>query len=208
MGPWIEDVELGLRGKLRFPTPNGTYGSSINGDGTYTFATGGPNTSKAWWSLDWSINSNLDGSGTSNLNQYLYKLGVDSDASQGTNFTVTDPINVATWLDNSFGNNSTAQSAGIEATNATDYANLISTSNLAQNSWQAGWIVQNLNSSVNGTYDIYLEAWDSTGSTLLARTDIQIIAGTGGAPVPEPTTMLLFGAGIAGLAAVGRKKRS
>jgi hypothetical protein len=26
-------------------------------------------------------------------------------------------------------------------------------------------------------------------------------------PVPEPTTMLLFGAGIAGLAAIGRRKR-
>lgn len=31
---------------------------------------------------------------------------------------------------------------------------------------------------------------------------------TSTSPVPEPTTMLLFGTGVAGLAAVGRKKRS
>jgi hypothetical protein len=39
-------------------------------------------------------------------------------------------------------------------------------------------------------------------------TNTGVNEGTNIAPVPEPTTMLLFGTGIAGLAAVSRRKRS
>lgn len=45
--------------------------------------------------------------------------------------------------------------------------------------------------------------WNNYGEFVVNITDT-----SSGNPVPEPATMLLFGAGIAGLAAVGRRKRS
>jgi hypothetical protein len=41
----------------------------------------------------------------------------------------------------------------------------------------------------------------------VARSDIQIIVGAGGASVPEPSTLLLFGLGILGLG-YAKKKRA
>ena len=80
------DIELGLRGKLRFNDinlPQNTFNS--NGDGTYTFAAGLPptgfgfasgSTSTALWNFEWSINSDSgdgdgDGDGIVNLSRLL-----------------------------------------------------------------------------------------------------------------------------------------
>ena len=104
------------------------------------------------------------------------------------------------------GTNTTAQSAGIEATNHTAYDNYLSIYNIAQQSWQPNWYIPGFDPTVDGTYDIYLSAFNSNG-TQLARTNIQIIAGASGAPVPEPATILLFGLGILGVAGVSRRKK-
>lgn len=48
---------------------------------------------------------------------------------------------------------------------------------------------------------------DGVGDSTNGLDNVALLA-QGSAPVPEPATMLLFGAGIAGLAAVGRRKRS
>jgi len=206
-------VELGLRGKLRFNgsgLPENTFNS--NGDGTYSFAAGvAPTQSSptAVWSFEWSINSNFDGNGV-NLNALTYALGIDSDPTLGTNYSVFDPINAilppATVLfwDHAIGDNSTANGFGTVAADETGYAALIASNNVAQNSWQAHWSISPFDPTVDGQYDFYLEAFNVNGS--LARTNMSIIVGQG-AQVPEPATVALLALGLAGFSFGGRKKQ-
>lgn len=209
-------VELGLRGKLRHGpggAPQNVFNS--NGDGTYSFAAGIAPTQAfptAIWSFEWSINSDYLETSGRNLNDLSYRLGLDYNPSQGTQFVAFDPINnpnpnplaLGGYWDHSIGDNSTGQSAGVEAGNIATYTSLIDSNNLGQNSWKPHWYFPNFNPTVNATYDIFLAAYDDLGNEV-ARTEIQIIVGSGGAPIPEPATMTLLGLGLLGLAARARK---
>lgn len=195
-------VELGLRARVRYPTPLNVTNS--NGDGTYNQAAGGYGSlgTRAAWNFDWSINT-----GTAFVDAYSYVLGMDFDAGVGTNFQTFDPVNGVTFADHSFGDSSTGQSLGVEALNAGGYAALLESSSLVQNSWNYDFFDGGsflFDPTVDGTYTIYLEAYRS--QDLVARTSIDVIVGNG-AQVPEPGTLALLGLGLAGLT-LSRRRRT
>lgn len=215
-GSWTGDrsngIELGLRGKLRYPAEN-TFNS--NGDGTYSFDPGTPAGAPAGngeWSFEWSINTNYAGVELGYvLDDLVYQIRIDYDPGVGTNYVTFDLINDGTWWDHAIGDNSTGNGDGIVAANDTEYASYISTNNVAQNSWRMTFFDDSedplFEPDVDGTYDFELIAYDPDDTVNpLASTSMQIIVGAG-APVPEPASLALLGIGIAGLAGARLRKR-
>lgn len=205
-------IELGLRAKIRHNAsglPENTFNS--NGDGTYSFNAapgGGQPANVAEWSFEWSINSNFDGSGA-NLADFTYELLIDQDPTLAQSFVVFDPIDGSAnpsgsgFWDHSMGDNGTAQSAGVEATNIAEFDALINANNIAQNSWKPHWFISPFDPSVNGTYTFSLAVSGANG--FIGSTSMDVIVGTGAAQVSEPAMLGLLGLGFLGLAY--RKKK-
>lgn len=229
-------IELGLRGKLRHDAngfPQNAYDINNNNNGIYNFAAGTainpstglpyvdniatPSTNEAMtavWAFDWSINSDYLATSGFDLNDFNYTLGLDSDPSQGTNYFTFDPINginpavgAVAW-DHSMGDNSTLQGQGVEANSVATYGTNISTYSLAQNSWKAHWYIPNFDPTVDGTYNIFLKAFNKTTGGLMANTSIQIVVGQGGAVVPVPAAAPLALLGMGLVAFVRRRKNA
>lgn len=193
-----DGVELGLRGKLRFPASN-VFNS--NGDGTYTFDTGSgtgafPNSE---WAFEFSVNSDWDGSSGRTVGDLTWEIGMDNDPSGATDYLVFDPISIGTiipytvplgpipYWDHSMGTNATPNGGGLEAADGTTYATYLGLYNVAQNSWRPTFYQNTApwawNPNVPGRYEYYLAARD--GGHELARTAISIIATDGTSLIVE-----------------------
>jgi hypothetical protein len=194
-------VELALRARLRLPVPTNTV--NTDGNGNYTHNTGAYTlygfTNLAEWNFDFSINS-----GTANVNAYTYVLGLDTSASQAAAYATIDPFTA--FFDNSFGNSGTAQGAGVEAPDFAGQTTLAGQNSVAQNSQNMGWLFPTFDPTVDGTYSLYLAAYNQAGNEV-ARTDITVIVGRGG-DVPEPATLGLVGLALVGAAAASRRKKA
>ncbi len=191
-------VELGLRAKLRHDAsgnPQPIYNS--DGIGNYYFDPGVAPT-QSWptaeWSYEWSINTNYEGIANGYvLSDLTYSLSMTS--TTGAYLTARDII----WNggDHAFGDNSTAQSAGVKATSADNYLELISSKNIAQNSWKPQWEgAVGFDPLDEGIYTYVLSAYD--GGNLIALTSIDVIVGNPAVPAPGALLLGSLGTGLIG----------
>lgn len=178
---WTADtsngIQLALRGKSRVD------GSTTNVQGVYTFPVGAP--LRGAWNYEFSINSDV--AGVDPLTTYDFYLSADGDPSGCIQYTTVNPL--THWNDNSYGNNTTANGAGVEGTAAA----LAGTNNIAQNS-------QNITfgdypggprplADATYNYELYaVEKGAGPNGERLASVGITIIAGNGGLPCNTPAT--------------------
>jgi hypothetical protein len=206
-------IELGIRGKTRYPAPNDSPAGIMNqGNGTYgSFPTGnfGPGGVRGSWNFTWSVNSDF-ANGTTPLDTYNYVIDIDFEPNQGTNFLSFDLLGNPLHFDHGFGNNTTPNDTGTKATSLANAQTLATTNNLMQNSWNLAFFAGPLafDPTADATYTIRLSALSDTGLRL-ATNSIDVIVGAGGAAIPEPMTLLTW-CGLIGCAifATRRGERS
>lgn len=180
---WTADTTNGIQLALR--AKNRVDASTSNVNGVYTFATAP--SPRGLWNYEFSINSDPEG-GSVPLSTYDYYLSADGHPSQCINYTTVNPL--THWVDNSFGNNDTANGQGVEGPAAV----LAGTNNVAQNSqnitfgdYPGG--AQTLMANATYNYELYaVEQGAGPTGDRLASVGITVIVGNGGDVCNVPTT--------------------
>jgi hypothetical protein len=178
---WTADtannIQLALRAKNR------STGDTPNIAGVYSFATAPP--TRGLWNYEFSINS--DGSaGTDPLTTYDFYLSADRDPSACVEYGIVEPL--FHWGDNSYGNNFTANGAGVEPADAIEYQTFPSLYNVAQNSQNitfgdypgtGGGLALDENATYN--YELFAVAKGAgPDAARLASVGITVVVGAGG----------------------------
>jgi len=144
-------IELGLRAKVRYPTPSNTFNSS--GNGTYSHLAGIFN-NRALWNYEFAANVDYDGTSGLTLADLNVVLGVDDDPSEAANlytFRVTEAFLNNKPLDHT---------------------------TIAQNSQNIGSLPKppyNFDLTQEGTYDFELVARRPGSQIPLAQTTMRVI---------------------------------
>lgn len=192
-GGWTTDTGSGLTLALRAKGRNDTAyaGTTPNGGtSTYTFAT--QQGVRGAFNYDFSINT-----GTATLSSYDFYLVVDQDHSMGVSPVLVNPLTY--WIDNSFGNGSTANGAGLEGPFLGTFLN----DSVAQNSQNptfggaTGYPGGPLSVVADATYSYELFAVQNgagSNGARLASVSMSVVIGNGGAAVPDGgyTIAMLF----------------
>ena len=137
-------VEIGLRAKIPF---TGLLNSG--GDGSYDYLIletyqGSASTPNAW-SVDFTVNTDITSTGDDSsgpiVGNFTYEFGVDSDPGPGATFFKFDPFILppVAAFDHAFGNNLTANGAGVFTLDPGTYAALVAGNNVVQQSWRYVW---------------------------------------------------------------------
>ena len=202
-----QGVELALRAKLRFNEngdPENTFNS--NGDGTYTFdAVSAPtqDTFVGVWSFEWAINSNYNDSQSDfALNNLTYGFGISFNGMplfSGYDFiNSVNPINGEVLWDHATGDNTSTEATKEIAVDAADYATLIDTNNVAQNSQQIHWWagLQAFDPTNAGTFTLSLAAFDAGNQ--VGAVSIDVITEAVDVSAPSAIAILLLGLGVVG----------
>lgn len=197
----VGNLELGLRAHLRYdstghPQNIFNYNPSTQAyefDPAHSFAP----VNKSIFNFDFSIDTNADGNSSNRISSYSYALGFDTNPGLGVSFGVFDPI---VWLpDNTFGTNSTLPGGGTVGGNAALFS-------VAQNSQNMGFGYLTP-PQTPGLYNFYLTAFDAPNHAV-ATTAIKVWVGAGTAPVPLPAGLPLLGGAFAGLALLGKRRKT
>ncbi len=195
-------VEVALRAKIPFSVL-----THYDGDHTYSYSLletdfdNDPATANQW-NFEFSVNTDYLDPTSSGLNasDFTYEMGLDADPGIGTNYLIADPItpigtNGNTQSpDHSFGNNSTANGAGVEPLFPINlfYIPLYEgDNNVVQTSSSLSFLsaippLDTYDPSIPGTYDIYLLV--KSAGVEVARVDIRVLI-EGGAPNSAPTVV-------------------
>ena len=201
-------IEVALRGKLRydaFGNPQNTF--NYDGDRTYSFDSNQSTVpfNRSVFNFEFSVNSDTGGNINRNVNDITWNLTIDNDPTAAIfNVFDGDMTNVP-FADHSFGDNSTANGAGQEASDPSEYNALRTSNNVAQNSLNLGFFSFSLDPDAPGIYTFSLSGSDSTG--VLASTSIDIVV-SAPAVVPLPATLPLLLGSMALFGAARRRRKN
>lgn len=200
------NIEIGIRGKTRYPTPKNpdgeASGQGLIAENIYSFPAGADaSNGRQLWGFDWHINTNWQGA-LDNVkfpDEYTYEIGFDGDPSPETSFARFDPITPGLGgFDHSFDDNDGTGNSGETCTgNKREYKNCLATKNVVQQSWQYAYfrLLPKLiffDPAKDGNYVIYLRVLDVDPvcgkKYIVAENYIQVIVG-GASALAEPPVL-------------------